>query len=102
MQAPTAVDDQGIRDAVTAAMGTLQDMAALTTGDVVITHWCKEADGTPDYTESVQVTVTYTNISLLGDYFSWIDFSNIVGISTMRKEGVTEDSDPPGDGLCAT
>ena len=45
-----------------------------------ITHWCKDAFGTADFTETVQVTIPYSDISLLGDYFSWISFSDIVAI----------------------
>jgi len=95
----TEVDDTEIRDAVRDAVTSISGLV-VADNDIDIVHWCKEGDGTPDFTESVEVTIGYDDISLLGDFFSWIDFSDIVISSSMRKEGVTEDSDPPGDGEC--
>lgn len=100
VQSPEGVNDAEIVQAVVAAMGALEGMVTITADDVDITHWCKDSDGNPDFTETVRVTVPYDDISLLGDFFGWINFNDIVGISSMRKEGVTEDSDPPGSGLC--
>lgn len=91
------VDDVAIRDAVRDGMSAVAGIP-IADSDIVITHWCKDGAGTPDFTEKVQVTLGYGDVSMFGTMFGvWDD---IVAISTMRKEGVTIDSTPPGTGLC--
>lgn len=97
----TVVNDTDIRDAVTNSMSSINGLT-LASDDIVITHWCFESDGTPNFSETVEVTIPYEDISLLGDYFSWIDFNDLVGVASMRKEGVTESSTPPGSGVCGS
>lgn len=95
----TDVEDDEIRAAVKGAMAAL---GGITIADsaIDITHWCKDADGDPNFTETVQVTLQYDQIDIFGTFFG--QFSDLVAVSSMRKEGVTEDSDPPGSGLCGT
>ncbi|MCG3136427.1 MAG: hypothetical protein HJJLKODD_00260 [Phycisphaerae bacterium] len=90
----TVTDEDEVRDAVRDAMASMPSLI-IPDSAITITHWCKEADGTPDFTEKVEVTVPYDDISLLGDFFSWLEFSDLEVSSSMRKEGVTEDSDAP-------
>ncbi len=84
-----------VRDAMSAVGGiTIADSA------IDITHWCKYSDGTPNFTEKIEVTVSYDDVAIFGTFFGvWDD---IIAISSMRKEGVTEDSTPPGSGLCSS
>ncbi len=91
------VNDTEIRDAVKDAMAALGGLE-IGDSDIVIKHWCKAGDGTPDFTESVQVKLTYDQIAIFGTFFG--DWQDLVAKSSMRKEGVTEDSDPPGSGVC--
>ena len=97
----TVVDDSDIRDAVINSMSSINGLT-ITSDDIAITHWCFESDGTPNFSETVEVTIPYEDISLLGDYFSWINFNDLVGVASMRKEGVTESSTPPGSGVCGS
>jgi len=97
----TVADDAEIRQAVIDALASVPNLEVLDE-DIEITHWCLEGDGSANFAETVTITVEYSDISLLGDYFSWIDFNDLVGTSSMRKEGVTADSTPPGDGYCAS
>ncbi len=92
-------DDSAIRSAVRDAMSAV---GGITSPDsaIDITHWCKYSDGTPNFTEKVQITVPYSGVAIFGTFFGvW---NNIIAISTMRKEGVTQDSTPPGSGLCSS
>ncbi len=91
-------DDAAIRDAVRTAMAARGGIT-IADGDIEITHWCKYADGTPDFTEKVKITVDYTAIAIFGTFFGVWD--NVISFSSMRKEGVTQDSTPPGAGLCS-
>ena len=61
----TVVDEVEIRDAVRDAMAALGGIE-IEDEDIEITHWCKEADGTPDFTETVQITVEYDQIDIFG------------------------------------
>ncbi len=83
-----------VRDAMSAVGGiTIADSA------IEITHWCKYSDGTPNFTEKVKITVPYAGVAIFGTFFGvWDD---IIAISSMRKEGVTQDSTPPSPGLCS-
>lgn len=91
-------DDAAIRDAVRTAMAARGGIT-IADGDIEITHWCKYADGTPDFTEKVKITVDYDDVAIFGTFFGvWND---IISFSSMRKEGVTQDSTPPGTGLCS-
>ena len=91
-------DDAAIRDAVRTAMAARGGIT-IADADIEITHWCKYADGTPDFTEKVKVTVNYTDIAIFGTFFGVWD--NVISFSSMRKEGVTQYSTPPGSGLCS-
>ncbi len=84
-----------VRDAMSAVGGiTIPDSA------IDITHWCKYSDDTPNFTERVVITVPYDDVAIFGTFFGvWDD---IIAISSMRKEGVTQDSTPPGSGLCSS
>lgn len=96
----TVVNDGTIRDAVRGSLTTINGLT-VADSDITITHWCFESDGTPNFSETVQVTITYSDISLLGSYFSWISFNDLVGMASMRKEGVNENSTAPGSGVCS-
>ena len=92
-------DDTAIRSAVRDAMSSISGIA-LPDGNIKITHWCKYSDGTPNFTETIRVIVDYDNVAIFGTYFGvWDD---IRAVSSMRKEGVTQDSTPPGSGLCSS
>ncbi len=91
-------DDSAIRSAVRTAMAARGGIT-IADGDIEITHWCKYADGTPDFTEKVKITVDYTDIAIFGTFFGVWD--SVISFSSMRKEGVTQDSTPPGSGLCS-
>lgn len=94
------VDDVEIRDTVKDALSSIPNLV-VSDGDIGISHWCFNDDGSADFSETVTVTIAYEDISLIGNFFSWIEFNDIVGSSSMRKEGVTEDSTPPGSGVCS-
>lgn len=95
---PVADNDE-IRQAVRDAMSEVSGIP-LPDGNIEITHWCKYADGTPNFTEMVRVTLDYDDVVLFGTFFGiWND---LVAVSAMRKEGVTQDSTPPGTGLCSS
>jgi Flp pilus assembly protein TadG len=96
----TVVDDSAIR---TAVRNSLASINGLTVADssITITHWCFEAGGDPNFSETVQVSIPYSDISLLSGYFSWITFKPLSGMASMRKEGVNENSTAPGSGLCS-
>ena len=92
-------DDDAIRTAVRDAMSSISGIA-VPDGSIEITHWCKQSDGTPNFTETIRVVVDYDNVAIFGTYFGvWND---IMAVSSMRKEGVTQDSTPPGSGLCSS
>ncbi len=92
-------DDSAIRTAVRDAMSAVGGIT-IPDSAIQITHWCKYSDGTPNFTEKIQVTVSYDDIAIFGTFFGvWND---IIAVSTMRKEGVTQDSTPPGSGLCSS
>ena len=92
-------DDAAIRSAVRDAMSAVGGIN-IADGDIEVTHWCKYADGTPNFTEKVKVTVSYDNVAIFGTFFGvWND---IIAISSMRKEGVTQDSTPPSPSLCSS
>ncbi len=92
-------DDAAIRVAVKDAMGAVGGIA-IPDSAIEITHWCKYGDGTPNFTEKVLITVPYDDVAIFGTFFGvWND---IIAASTMRKEGVTQDSTPPGSGLCSS
>ena len=91
-------DDAAIRNAVRTAMAA-RGGSTIADGDIEITHWCKYSDGTPDFTEKVKITVDYTDIAIFGTFFGVWD--KVISFSSMRKEGVTQDSTPPGSGLCS-
>lgn len=93
-------DDEAIRNAVRTAMAARGGIV-IDNGDIEITHWCKVGGpgGTPDFTETVKITVDYDDVAIFGTFFGvWND---IISFSSMRKEGVTQDSTPPGTGLCS-
>lgn len=92
-------DDAAIRNAVRTAMAARGGI--ITDGDIEITHWCKVGGpgGTPNFTETVKITVDYADIAIFGTFFGvW---NEVISASSMRKEGVTQDSTPPGSGLCS-
>ncbi len=92
-------DDSAIRDAVRDAMSAVGGIT-IPDSAIEITHWCKYSDGTPKFTEKVKITVPYAGVAIFGTFFGvWDD---IIAISSMRKEGVTQDSTPPGSGLCSS
>ncbi len=91
-------DNSAIRTAIRDAMSAVGGVT-IDDEDIEITHWCKYADGTPNYTEKVKITVPYDNVAIFGTFFGVWD--NIIAISAMRKEGVTQDSTPPSPGLCS-
>lgn len=92
-------DDALIRTAVRDGMSSISGIP-LADGAIEITHWCKYADGTPDFTETIRVTLDYDSVAIFGKFFGiWND---LVAVSAMRKEGVTQDSTPPGMGLCSS
>lgn len=92
-------DDSAIRSAVRDAMSAVGGIT-IPDSAIEITHWCKYADDTPNFTEKVTVTVPYDDVAIFGTFFGvW---NNIIAVSTMRKEGVTQDSTPPGSGLCSS
>ena len=94
-------DDAAIRIAVRNGMSSISGIP-LAAGDIEITHWCKHGGpgGTPNFTETVRVTLDYGNVAIFGTFFGiWDD---LVAVSSMRKEGVTQDSTPPGSGLCSS
>ncbi len=91
-------NDAAIRVAVKDAMSAVGGVA-IPDSAIEITHWCKYSDGTPNFTEKVMITVPYDDVAIFGTFFGvW---ENIIAMSTMRKEGVTQDSTPPDPGLCA-
>lgn len=93
------VDDVGIRNAVRGAMESV-GMLTIADADITVNHWCKFADGTPDFTEKITLTVEYDDVTLVGGYFGWFgQSSEIVTSSSMRKEGVTQDS--PTSNICS-
>ncbi len=90
-------DDPSIRDDIRNAMSAVGGIA-IPDSAIEITHWCKYADGTPNFAENVKITVPYKDVAIFGTFFGvWND---VIAISSMRKEGVTQDSTPPGTGLC--
>ena len=92
-------DDSAIRTAVRDAMSAVGGIT-IPDSAIDITHWCKYSDGTPNFTEKVKITVPYAGVAIFGTFFGvWND---IIAISSMRKEGVTQDSTPPGSGLCSS
>ncbi len=94
---PTA-DNSAIRAAVRDAMSAVGGIA-IADGDIEITHWCKYGEGTPKFTVKIRISVSYDSVAIFGTFFGvWDD---IIAISTMRKEGVTQDSTPPAPGLCS-
>lgn len=91
------VSDEAIRDAVRKGMGALSGID-IPNDAIDITHWCKDGSGNPNFTETVQVSIPYEDIALFGSFFG--EWSDLVAVASMRKEGVSEDSTPPGSGLC--
>lgn len=93
------VDDVGIRNAVRGAMESV-GMLTIADSDITVDHWCKYTDGTPpDFTETITLAVDYDDVTLVGGYFGWFgQSSEIVTSSSMRKEGVTQDS--PTTNIC--
>ncbi len=92
-------DDSAIRTAVRDAMSAVSGIT-IADSAIKIDHWCKYSDGTPNFTEKIEVTVSYDDVAIFGTFFGvWND---IIAVSTMRKEGVTQDSTPPGSGLCSS
>ncbi len=92
-------DDAAIRNAVRDAMAAVGGIP-IPDSAIEITHWCKYSDGTPKFTETVKVAIAYDNVAIFGTFFGiWND---IVAVSSMRKEGVTQDSTPSGSGLCSS
>ena len=91
-------DDSAIRTAVRDAMSAVGGIT-IPDSAIEITHWCKYSDGTPNFTEKVKITVPYDDVAIFGTFFGVWD--NIIAISAMRKEGVTQDSTPPSPGLCS-
>ncbi len=92
-------DDSAIRTAVRDAMSAVGGIT-IPDSAIDITHWCKYSDGTPNFTEKVAITVPYAGVAIFGTFFGvWND---IIAISSMRKEGVTQDSTPPSPGLCGS
>ncbi|MCH8964002.1 MAG: pilus assembly protein [Planctomycetes bacterium] len=91
-------DDAAIRSAVRDAMSAVGGIN-IPDSAIEITHWFKYPDCTPNFTEKVMVTVPYDGVAIFGTFFGvWND---IIAISTMRKEGVTQDSTPPGGSPCS-
>ncbi len=82
-----------VRDAMSAVGGTILPDSA-----IEITHWFKHPDCTANFTEKVMITVPYDDVAIFGTFFGVWD--NIIAVSTMRKEGVTQDSTPPGGDPC--
>ncbi len=92
-------DDLAIRTAVRDAMSAVGGIT-IPDSAIEITHWCKYSDGTPNFTEKIKISVPYDDVAIFGTFFGVWD--NIVAISAMRKEGVTQDSTPPGSLVCGS
>ena len=92
-------DDAAVRTAVRDGMSSISGIP-LADSAIEITHWCKYSNGAPNFTETIRVTVDYGSVAIFGTFFGiWDD---LVAVSSMRKEGVTQDSTPPGTGLCSS
>ncbi len=96
---PDGENDSEVRSSVTDALAGINGLSVPDSA-IEITRWCENGDGTRDYTETVKVTIPYTDISLLGNYFSWISFNDLVGLASMRKEGVSDQT--PASRTCGS
>ncbi len=80
MQAPPKYCNQDINDAVNNALATINGLHATPGTEIAITHYTQT-----DPSESVQVSIPYSRVSLVGSFFGF--GGTMRSTSLMRKEG---------------